>query len=427
MDNDKWLCRIPKLIPMQQVFEETIIDDPQGAAFAAISSALRETDEIKDGSKIAIAVGSRGIGKIAEIIAGVVEALKKRGCHPFIVPAMGSHGSENPLGKIQILAHLGVTDASVGAPVSRSTEVILAGKTGQTPVYCHAEAQAADAIILVNRVKPHTDFRGVIESGLTKMAVVGLGGELGAQWVHAQGYDHIADRVRMAGEAAIKMLRIPMGLAVVEGHSHRPSRIEAVLGKEIPSREQVLLKEARQLVPKLPVKKLDVLVVAEMGKDISGLGLDPIITGRYPSGKPVAGEDVPGIYRIVVLDLTDASSGNSSGIGLCDITTRRLQEKTNFRVMYKNVITSRGAASARLPMVMGSDQEAICVGLLTCPGDPKDVEMALIRNTLQLEHFLVSEPLVAQCEKKGAKVIGKPKEISFDSAGSLIWPEWIRT
>ena len=191
--------------------------------------------------------------------------------------------------------------------------------------------------------------------------------------------------------------------------------------------KQVLLKEARQLVPKLPVRKLDLLVVAEIGKEISGLGLDPIITGRYPSGKPAAGEDVPDIYRIVALDLTEASSGNSSGIGLCDVTTRRLQEKTNFKMMYKNVITSRGSASARLPMVMESDQEAICVGLLTCPGDPKDVEMALIRNTLQLKRFLVSEPLVSQCEKKGAKVIGNPTEISFDQTGSLIWPEWIRT
>jgi hypothetical protein len=426
MDTDRWSCRIPKLFPMEQVFADPTIRDPKGAAFAAISSALGETEKIKDGSSVAITVGSRGIGNIAEIIAGVVEALKKRGCHPFIVPAMGSHGSENPLGKVQILSHLGVTEDSVGAPISRSTEVILAGKMGETPVYCHAEARAADAIILVNRVKPHTDFRGAIESGLTKMAVLGLGGELGARWIHAQGYDQMVERIRKAGEAAIQTLPIFLGLAIVEGASHHPSRIEAIRANEISTREQILLKEARGLVPKLPIRKLDVLVVAEMGKDISGTGLDPAVTGRYPSGKPIMEEEVPDIHRIVVLDLTEASSGNSSGIGLCDITTRRLQEKTNFRVMYKNVITSRGAASGRLPMAMESDQEAICVGLLTCPGDPEDIGIALIRNTLQLERFLVSESLVAQCEKKGAKMIGKPTEISFDSAGSLIWPEWIR-
>ena len=426
MSHIEWVCPIPKLVAIQQAFDEPVINDPRREAFSAMSSLLKDMDKIKKGSKVAITVGSRGIGGIREIVAGAVEALKKIGCNPFIFPAMGSHGGDNPLGKIQILEHLGVTEALVGAPISQKADILLAGQASpDLPVYCHAEALSADAIILLNRVKPHTDFRGSIESGLIKMAVVGLGGELGAQWVHSKGYDHLGNRIKVAGEAAIKMLPIHLGLAIIEGHSHHPSRIEAVPGDKIPLREEGLLKEARRLVPKLPAKRLDVLVVAEMGKDISATGLDPTVIGRYPTGKPFVGEDAPDIYWIAVLDITDASSGNSVGVGLCDVTTRKLHNKTDFAATYKNVITGRGSASGRLPMVMESDREAISVALLTCTRRPEDAEMALIKNTLHLDRLLVSEPLVPQCERMGAKVIGKPIELSFDSKGSLMLPEWI--
>lgn len=410
---------------MEQVYDESDIKDPREKASREISTILNKCGTITPGSRVAIAVGSRGIGYIGSIVAGVVDALKGKGCYPFIVPAMGSHGGDDPLEKVCILEKLGIDEESVGAPVSLDADILQAGMVSDIPVYCQSEALSADRIILINRVKPHTDFNGVIESGLLKMACVGLGGPMGAGWVHSQGYEGLPNRIIKAGMAALKVLPITLGLAIIEGHSGCPVHIEGIINEEILSRERELLKLARQFVPKLPVKKFDVLVVAQMGKDISGTGVDPNVIGRYPSGKSIQESDVPEIYRIAVLDLTDTSLGNASGIGLCDVTTRRLYEKTNIRAMYKNVITSKGSVCGHFPMVMETDREAICVALLTCPRDPEKVEMILIRNTLRLKHFLVSEPLVIPCEQMGAKVIGNSMELSFDSNGSLIFPKWI--
>jgi len=408
---------------MKMTFSGASVDDPWDAAFSQVASQLHEAHAIGPGSRIAVTVGSRGISCLDEIVRGVVDAIKKYGGEPFIVPAMGSHGENDPKKKALILAHLGITEASVGAPISQTADIELAGyDESGVPVFCQRDANSANAIILVNRVKPHTDFRGDIQSGLLKMACVGLGGTLSAHWVHRLGYEHLAERVRSAGEAAIRMLKIPIGLAIVEGHSGRPALIRALEKKDILSGEQSLLKKAHENVARLPVKDLDVLIVAQMGKDVSGLGLDPLVTGRYPSGMVLKDNDVPEIYRIVVLDLTEGSEGNSAGIGLCDVTTRRLHEKTDFRSMYRNVITSRGSASARMPMVMESDREAICVGLLTCCCDLTGARVILIRDTLHLAHFFVSQSLVDECMKGGVKVIGDPINLSFDNAGRLIWP-----
>ena len=423
----EWNCDIPRFIPMEMSLDEPVLENPENTAFDEISSLLGRTGGIESGNSVAITVGSRGIGCVGEIVKGVVDAVKAVGGKPFIVPAMGSHGGSDPCEKARILAHLGVTEGAVGAPVSMSGEIVLAGRDENgIPVYCQAEALSADAIILLNRIKPHTDFRGEIESGLVKVACVGLGGYRGAGWVHALGYDHLGERVKAAGEAGIKMLKIRMGLAIIEGHSGRPVSLTAVAQKDIPSADRRLLREARNRVARLPVGKLDVLVVMEMGKDVSGLGLDPLITGRYPSGKVLNEKDVPEIYRIAVLNLTDASEGNASGIGLCDVTTQKLRRKIDFRAMYRNVITSKGSASARLPMVMESDREAICVGLLTCLSEPSEARMILIRNTLHVLGFLASEAVAAECEEGGAKRVGDPMALSFDAGGNLIRPDCLR-
>jgi hypothetical protein len=194
---------------------------------------------------------------------------------------------------------------------------------------------------------------------------------------------------------------------------------------EIVSREKGLLKKSREMVAKLPFAKLDLLVVAEIGKDISGLGLDPVVTGRYPSGKFIEQSRGQDIYRIVVLDLTDASMGNASGIGLCDVATRRLVDKINFRSMYTNVITCKGSASARIPMTMDSDREAICVGLMTCKKDPLKAHIAVIKNTSSLEYFLISKPLIHICKQNGGEVVGDALTLLFDEKGSVRLPKHI--
>lgn len=428
MDDVEWTCEIPQLVPMEQSVDEPVVSDPQEMAFNEVSSQLDRAEKISLGSRVAITVGSRGIGRLAEIVRGVAEAVKKRGAEPFIIPAMGSHGGDNAQAKATILSHLGVTERSVGARISSTTEIVLAGKgPGGVPVYCQAEAFSADAIFLLNRVKPHTDFRGDLESGLVKMACVGLGGYLAAQWVHRLGYDHLANRIRAAGSAAITMLKIPLGLAIIEGHSGRPTFIKAIPQNKIVFEEKKLLKKARDFVLRLPVKNPDLLVVTKVGKEISGLGLDPLITGRYPSGKVLPDIDIPEIQRVVVLNLTDASEGNASGIGLCDVTTRKLYNKIDFRTTYRNVITSKGAASARVPMVMASDREAICVGLLTCHRKSKDdLRMILIPDTLHLKRFLVSPGLVSACKRAGAREIGAPIELQFDQEGDMMWPDCLK-
>lgn len=422
--NDEWRCDIPKLVPMEQSIDEPVVEDPWSKAFQDVSAQLDKTGSIGPGSRVAITVGSRGIGGIADVVRGIVDALKHHGAEPFIVPAMGSHGGTDPREKASILSHLGVTEASVGARISSTAEIVLAGEGPDgIPVYCQKEALSADAIILLNRVKPHTDFHGDLESGLVKIACVGLGGYLGAQWIHLLGYDHLAERIKAAGGSAIRMLNIPFGVAIIEGHSGRPAIMKVIPGDAIISEEQELLDVARRTLLRLPVKKNDILVVGKMGKEISGLGLDSQITGRYPSGKAMPGEDVPDIQRVVILDLSDASGGNASGVGLCDITTRRLFNKIDFRNMYKNVITSRGSASAKIPMVMESDREAISVGLLTCHlKEGSNPELILIRDTLHLQRFLVSPSLVPRCEQQGARKIGEPMDLQFDDMGSLVWP-----
>ena len=355
----------------------------------------------------------------------MVDALKERGAYPFIVPAMGSHGGNDPVVKAQILAKLGVTPETAGAPISQTANIVRATTSPEgSPVFCQEEALEADSIILMNRVKPHTDFRGEIESGMVKIACVGLGGKLGAQWVHQRGYDYLAGRIRQAGGAAIQELNILFGLAIIEGHSGLPSYLEAIPADRILSREPKLLERAQKAVLKLPVIRHDLLVVGKMGKEISGLGLDSQITGRYPSGKVPPGDNIPDIQRVVILDLSEASEGNASGVGLCDITTRRLYNKIDFKAMYGNVITSRGSASAKIPMVMESDQEAISVGILTChQKEDQALGMILIRDTLHLDRFMVSPPLVAACEQAGAKVTASEEVLQFDGNGSLVWPE----
>ena len=424
MISNPWKCPIPRLVPVRQRFDSPVIGDPKQTAFSLISKSLRSDKKIAPGCKIALTAGSRGIGQINDILAGVVNAVKDYKCEPIIIPSMGSHGGKNPEAKKKILSRQGITEASINAQISKAAESVLIGRAGDDlPAYCHAEALLSDAIIIINRVKPHTDFRGTRESGLLKMAAVGLGGEPGAASIHSRGYDLLENRILATGEYAINRLNIHGGLAIIEGPTGFPTHIEYIPKKEILPREPALLEMARKYVPNLPFKNLDVLIIREIGKNISGTCVDPHIIGRYPSGKNIENEDIPNINRVAALDLTDASYGNSSGIGLCDVTTRILYRKTDFKSMYNNVITSKGSVCAKFPMVMESDQEAICVALLTCPQNPAQAHMAIIRNTSDLGRFLVSEPLVPICEADGVEITGDRIDLEFDATGSLQFPE----
>jgi hypothetical protein len=421
MGQEHWHCPIPKLFPVRQRFDSPVIKDPQAKAYSLISKSLRYDSNITPGCKIALTAGSRGIGQIDEILKGVVKAVRGYKCEPIVIPSMGSHGGDDSKAKENILKRQGITEASINAPISKTAVTVLIGHAGdELPVYCQEEALSADAIIIINRIKPHTDFHGSRESGLLKMAAVGLGGEPGASSIHSKGYDFIEERIYKTGEYAVDKLNIHGGLSIIEGPTGLPLYLEYIPKEEIIPREPFLLDLARKFVPKLPFKNMDVLIIREIGKDISGTCMDPHIIGRYPSGKEIGNKDIPNIYRVAALDLTDSSYGNSAGIGLCDVTTRRLYQKTNLRAMYNNVIASKGSICAKFPMVMASDREAICVSMLTCPKKLTQIKMSIICNTLDLERFLVSAPLIPICESEGTIVSDDEIELEFDETDTLI-------
>lgn len=414
-----WDAAIPRVVRLDRRFDVPVIREPEKTAFASTLSQLG-AGRVKRGARIAIAIGSRGIWRISEIIAAVVRAVKEAGGSPFIVPAMGSHGGNDPVKKAEILRSLGITEESAGAPVSRNTEAVEVGRiAGGWPVFCHKEAAEAAGIVVVNRVKPHTDFQSDFGSGLMKMMVVGLGGQKTAGSIHSQGYDSMAALISDAAELMLSKLPVLAGLAIIEGPTHETFLVEAMPGPRIPSRDRELYQVSKALVPTLPVKRLDVLVICRVGKDISGIGMDPIVTGRYSFLTPSKEENAPWVDRIAVLDLTAESEGNASGIGLADVTTFRLVRKMDRVATYTNVITSRGSATARIPMIMESDREAISTALLTCHKPVDRARFVMIEDTLHLETIWVSENLAGEA---GVSDETEAREIQFDECGSLSWP-----
>ena len=416
---------IPAVFEVRQHLKNSAISDAGKVVFEKLCSALKPGREQITGKKIAVTVGSRGIGQLSKIVSGIVSAIKHVGADPCIIPAMGSHGASNPADKKRILAKREITESAVQAPISMTARCCQYGQIGpDLPLYCQEEAFRSDGIIVFNRIKPHTDFRGTIESGLIKMASVGLGGVQGATAIHFKGYDFLGDRVLTAGENAVRLLKIISGVSVIEGADGSPDRIDVINPAEILMREKQLLAKARRNQPSLPIQESDVLVIREIGKEISGLGMDPVVTGRFPSGKIFSGSSLPKHHRIVALDLTANSLGNASGIGLSDITTKKLFKKIDLDSTYRNVIASKGAASARIPMLMQSDQEAICVALKTCPTVPNQARLILIQDTLNIEKFYVSYPLIQECRQNGAIVSDQPLSLKFNKDGNLLSPDF---
>ncbi|OJF16294.1 MAG: hypothetical protein A6D91_12140, partial [Bacillaceae bacterium G1] len=290
---------------------------------AAVHETIRQSgvlSRISPGDRVAIAVGSRGVADIPILTREVVNAVKSAGGRPFIVPAMGSHGGATAEGQIDVLKQLGVTESSVGAPILSSMDVVEVGRLPNgLPVYIDKHAYEADKVIVINRIKPHTAFRGPVESGLMKMITIGLGKQKGAEAAHAYGFQYMAEHVQAMAKIAMSQVPIIFGLATIENAYDRPAKIVAVPAEKIEEVEPQLLLEAKSLMPRILFDPMDVLVVNEIGKDISGDGMDPNITGRYATPYASGG---PKVTRIVVLGLTEKTHGNANGIGLADITTR---------------------------------------------------------------------------------------------------------
>ncbi len=409
---------LPRMCRVKQQFEgPTLRDIPQ--AIRETMRGLHLRDKVKPGQTVAITAGSRGIANIDKITRAVVDELKALGLSPFIVPTMGSHGGATAEGQRKVLEHYGITEASMGCPIKSSMEVVRIGEVKGTPVFCDRNAWGADHIAVVARIKAHTDFQGEIESGLFKMMAIGLGKQQGAEHYHRAGHTNgYAEVFPLIGRTVLESGRILFGLGTVENGYEETAKVQAMLPKDFEEGEKALLREAKTWMARLPFEALDLLIVDEMGKNISGAGMDTNVIGR-PFVQKVL--ERPRVRRLFVRDLTPESEGNAVGVGMADMTTRRLVAKINYEAMYMNAITSGVPEGAKVPMAFETDREAIQAALgmigLTPPEQARAVR---IRNTLHLTEMDVSESLLSEAKThERLRVVTEPAPIVFDGEGNL--------
>jgi hypothetical protein len=411
--------QLPKMVKIKQHLSGPSVEDIESAISRQLYQAGLQ-EKIQPGMRIAITAGSRGIANIPRIIRTLVVELKKMGAEPFIVPTMGSHGGATAEGQVEVLKSLHLTEESCGAPILSSMEVVEVGQTSKgMPVYVDKYAWEADGILLAGRIKPHTDFKAPLESGLMKMAAIGLGKHKQALLIHTYGVVGMQTMMPEVAEVVLQKANVLCGLAILENAFEQTARIEAIPTHEIASRERELLKEAKDLMPKLPVKQIDVLVVDEIGKNFSGTGLDTNIIGRLRI-QGMNDPNDPHIKYIIASDLSEESHGNATGIGLADITTERLFKKINFQKTNENVITSNFLHRAMIPIVLENDREALLSALRANWGvDPSEARVIQIANTLFLEEMYVSESIYREIKDfDHIEVLGKLEEIKWDESGN---------
>lgn len=411
----------PKVAKIRQKFEVESITDVSKVIEEQFQT-VEANQKIKPGMEIAITVGSRGIANIDLIVKSIAEEIKKRGATPFIIPAMGSHGGATAEGQVEVLEGLNVTEETTGCEIRSSMEVVEIGETSAgIPVYIDKHAYHADGIIVMNRVKPHTDFKKDIESGVLKMASIGMGKHKQALALHTYGIKGIRDMMPEVGKVAIANSNTLYGIAVVENALEETAIIEVMEPKEIQERERELLRRAFELMPSLPIDEIDILVVDEIGKNYSGTGMDTNIIGRIRV-LGVEEPEKPSVKYLIASNLSEASHGNALGIGLADLTTKRLFEKIDMKAMNENVITSTFLDRAKIPIVLDSDRDALTVALRATWG-VKDEETRFVRipNTLHIGEMIVSEVLYHELkDQSNIEVIEEPTEMTFDEEGYFL-------
>ncbi len=401
-------------LPRVALIEQRIDSPP---ALTNIRESVREALRAVDlpSGTVAVGVGSRGVARIGEVVAALVEALKESGAEPFVVPAMGSHGASTAEGQARVLAHLGVSEESVGCPVRATMESVRLGETPSgVSVYMDRNAYEADSVVVVNRVKPHTAFRGKVESGPTKMLAIGLGKQRGAHSIHSAGWENIHRTIPEAARVAVGSGKVAFGLATVENADEEPCKIAAIPAHQLEEAEAPLLEEAKRNLARLPFDEIDVLVVDEIGKNISGDGADPNVTGRYPTSAASGG---PCVERMVYLGLTEETGGNANGLGMSDVVTERLAGSMDRPATYMNALTSTTPAPVKTPMVMPTDEMAVAAALTMCAGvDYPKARLVRIENTLKLRRIWVSEALLEEVERdERLKVLEEPRAMRFEA------------
>ncbi|MBU8878290.1 nickel-dependent lactate racemase [Bacillus sp. FJAT-29790] len=412
----------PKFAKIRQKFQVNSLENIP-ATITDQFQHVNADEKIKPGMEIAITVGSRGIANIPLIVKSVADEIKKRGAIPFIIPAMGSHGGATAEGQIEVLEGLGVTEESTGCEIRSSMDVVEIGKTSAgIPVYLDKHAYHADGIIIMGRVKPHTDFKKEIESGVLKMASIGIGKHKQALALHTYGIEGIRDMMPDVGKVVFKQPNTLFGVAIVENAHEETAIIEAIESDRVEEREKELLVEAFKLMPSLPIDELDILVVDEIGKNFSGTGMDTNIIGRIRV-LGVKEPKKPNVKYIIASNLSEACHGNALGIGLADLTTKRLFDKIDYKAMNENVVTSTFLDRAKIPIVLDNDQEALKAALRANWGvASEEARIARIPNTLHIGELFVSEVIFNELkDKENIEVIEDLHEMKFDEDG-YFWP-----
>lgn len=407
-----------QLFKIRQRLDRSRLDDPR----AALRDQLTKLDGlIHPRARIAIAAGSRGIDNLALFVRDMSDYVKERGAHPFVVPAMGSHGGATAEGQADLLKLYGISEDAIGAPVRSSMDVVELPRGDLSfRIFMDRHVHETDGAILINRIKPHTDFHGRYESGLMKMALIGLGKLEGARAVHDFGVYGLRELIAPGAGQVLSSGKILAGVGLVENAFHQTLHVEVLQADEIAREEPRLLAMAKRHMPRLPVDAIDVLIVDRMGKDISGVGIDPNITGRIG----VSGEHdaaAPRVGAMMACDLTDQTHGNAIGVGLADVITRRLFAKIDYDATYGNVITSSFLERGKIPVVAETDRDAFDVALRSCGRVVAEGRERIVRilDTLHLEEVYVSPALVAELsDQPHIEVIGPGPDL-FDKAGRL--------
>jgi len=413
---------LPPMLTFAQQRRGRVEEDIEGATLRALE-ASGGLLAIKPGQRIAITAGSRGIANLPQVLRVVCAAVRSRGAEPFLFPAMGTHGGGTAEGQTAVLAAMGITEATVGAPIVSSMAVVSLGTSSEgVPVFLDRSAAEADGLIAVNRIKSHTDYSGRYESGLVKMLAVGVGKRRGAETLHSAGVEGLRRLLLPAARVVIEKAPVLAGIAILENSFHQTAEIVGLSPAEIVQREPELLLRAKEMEARLPFEEIDLLIVDWMGKDLSGVGMDTNVIGRLAiRGEPDPPR--PRIARIFVRDLSPASHGNAVGVGLADFTTQRLADAIDWESTSLNALTSGFLERVKLPLTYNSDRDAIEAALASLGKRREAARLVRIRDTLHLSRLQASESLLEQARALGLQQVGQPFRLAFDAAGNLS-PGW---
>jgi len=408
----------PKFGFMRQRFPRGNNPVPQRAVTAELEKS-GILDPVRKGDRVLIACGSRGIKSMNEVLQTCIAAVRQRGGEPLVYPAMGSHGAGTADGQVEVLHHLGISESTMCAPIYTGLEMVEVDRVhGSIPVYADRAVVDADHVLIVNRIKEHTEYIGETESGILKMAVVGFGRQLGAETMHQLAVNITYHKaIHLIAASLFKNLKVLGGIALLEDHFNELRRVEAIRPADVFTREPLLLEESKRYKPVLPFEELDVLIVDEIGKEISGAGMDTKVVGRIMNVYEKECE-APRITRIVVRDLSEATNGNATGIGLADYTTVRAVDKIDFNATMTNCVTAAAPEKGRIPLAFKSDRQALDAALRTIGiWTPDRVKIAWISNTKDLEVLAVSSALLDSLQREKSDLFDPP----FDAGGNLPW------